>query len=155
VVALCAASVLAGCTTSDQPGQETSTRRTTTTTTVSVQDVCLDVADKARVLIEEVGGLATGGATIEQVRAAVGELSGAFDDAVATLGPDARADLDQAGQALERVRDAVTAQPVDTAGLRAATTDLVAALGDVAAVCAPGSSKPTEPPETATTAPTS
>jgi len=150
-VALCAAPILAGCSTGDQSGQETST--TPTTTTVSVQDVCLDVADQARVLVEAVGGLATGDATTEQVAAAADELSGAFDDAVAALGPDARADLDLAGQALARMRDAVTAQPVDTAGLRAATTDLVAALGDAAAVCSPGSS--TEPPGTVTTAPTS
>ncbi|MBP2328614.1 hypothetical protein JOF56_008999 [Kibdelosporangium banguiense] len=150
----CAALALTGCTsaTNDQPSQKTTTTTTTgPATTVSIRPECVNVADKAHALLTQIGRLTTGDATPDQVRAAAGELSDAFDDAKATVGPDTRAHLDKAGQALRRVQDALNAQPIDTASLRAATNDLVAALGDVAAICAPSSSTTA----TVTTAPTS
>jgi hypothetical protein len=55
------------------------------------------------------------------------------------VGPDAAADLDEAGQALGRVRSALATRPVDTAGLQTAANDLLTSLGDAAAVCTPGS----------------
>jgi hypothetical protein len=152
----CAALALAGCTsaTNDRPSRETTTTTTTEPpTTVSIRPECVDVADKARALLTEVGRLTTREATADQVRAAAGELSGAVDDAKATAGPVARARLDEAGQALRRVQDALTAQPIDTAGLRAAASDLVAALGDAAAFCAPSSST-TATESSGTSAPT-
>jgi hypothetical protein len=151
---LCAALALAGCTpsTNDEPSQEPTTTTTTTdpSTTVSLRPECVEVADAARVLFGEIGRLATGNATVEDVRAAAGDVSDAFDAVKASAGPDAGADLDAAGQALDRVQDALTAEPVDNAGLRAAASDLVAALGDAAAVCAPGSSSTGTPSEPGT-----
>jgi hypothetical protein len=149
----CAVLALAGCTsaTNDRPSRETTT--TEPSTTVSIRPECVDVADKARALLTEVGRLTTREATADQVRAAAGKLSGAVDDAKATVGPDAGARLDEAGQTLRRVQDALTAQPIDTAALRAAASDLVAALGDAAAFCAPSSST-TATESSGTSAPT-
>jgi hypothetical protein len=164
-VVLCAALALAGCTsaTNDQPSQQTTTTTTTTepSTSASVRPECLAVAGKAQALLTAVGRLATGNATVDQVRAAAGELSDAFDDAKAAVGPDTQTQLDEAGKALQDVQDALAAQPVDTAGLRTAAARLVATLGDAATICSPSSS--TSPntteteteSETDTTAPTS
>lgn len=162
VATLCALPAFVGCTaTGEQAGpQNTESTQTTSTsspaTTVSLRGECLDVADKARVLLTEAGRLATGDGTIEQVRAAAGGLSDSFEDARTALGPDAEADLDTAGQALQRVQDVLTTQPVDNAELRAAANDFVAALTNAAAVCAPGA--PTAPttgtaPDTTDTTP--
>lgn len=141
-VVLGAALALAGCTstTNNEPNQQTTTTTTEPTTSASIREECVDVADKARAMLTEVGRLATGDSTVGQVRTAATELSGAFDDARAALGPEAQADLDQAGQALQRAKDALTTQPVDTAALRAAARDVAAVLGNAAAVCAPSSS---------------
>lgn len=150
---LCAVLALAGCTsaTNDQPSEQTTTTTTETTATPSPGNECADVADKARALLTEVGQLTTGGATDGDVRAAASELSDSFDAAKATLGPDVAAQLDQAEQALQQVQDALGAQPVDTAALRRAASDLVADLGDAATVCSPDSSTTS----TSSTAPTS
>jgi ABC-type sugar transport system substrate-binding protein len=149
-VVLAAAFVLAGCTsgTNDQPSQETTTTTTETETETgpSPNPACEDVADKGRALLTEVGRFATRDATVGDVQAAAGELSDAFDEAKATLGPDTRAQLDQVGQALQRVQDALATQPVDTAALRRATSDLVAAASDAATLCTPGSAGETTTP---------
>lgn len=146
--------VLAGCTSGNGSGDGAGQSATTTTTIVpttteSVRQECLDVADRARALFTEVGRFASGDGTLEQVRAAADELSDAFETAKASLGPDAQADLDSAGQALQRAQDALAAQPVDSAALRTAATEVVAALGNAATVCAPGSS--TAPTDTTST----
>jgi hypothetical protein len=86
-----------------------------------------------------VGRLATGDASVEQVRAATADLSNSFNDAMAEVGPDTRAHLDEAGQALRQVEDALSTQPIDTAALHTAANDLFAALGNAADVCTPGS----------------
>jgi hypothetical protein len=145
-VALGAVLVLAACNsgTNDESGpQATTTTTTPPTATESIRQECVDVADKSRALLTEVGRLTTGDTTIAQVNAAAGELSDAFDAARESVAPDARADLDQAGQALQQVQDALAAQPVDTAALRVAAAELVTTLGDAASVCTPGS--PTAP----------
>ncbi len=72
------------------------------------------------------------------MRTAAGELSDSFAAARAAVGADVDADLDGAEQALRRVQDALAAQPVDTQALRKAASDLVALLGDAAAICATG-----------------
>ncbi len=142
-VPLCAVLALAGCTQApdDRPSPQTTTTTTTTepSTSASVRPECLAVAGKAEALLTAVGRLATGQATADQVRAAAGELSDTFDDAKAALGPDAGADLDDAGRALDEVTDALGKQPVDTAALRTAATRLVSSLGNAATVCAAGS----------------
>jgi hypothetical protein len=151
---LCAALALAGCTsaTNDQPSRPTTTTTTTTetSTSASVRPECVAVADQAQALLTAVARLATGQSTVDQVRAAAGELSDAFDDAKAALGPDARAQLDEAGQALRQVQDALAAQPVDTTALRTAAARLFAALGDAATVCSTGSPTSTGTTETQT-----
>jgi hypothetical protein len=148
---LCAVLALAGCTSSTnaQNGQESSTTATTTTTStstsgptvsLSIRPECLDVANKAKDLLTVAGRLATGNATADQVRAAAGELSTSFEAAKEAIGPEERAHLDNAGKALQRARDALSVQPIDKGALQTAAGDVVAALGDAAAVCAPGSS---------------
>jgi outer membrane protein OmpA-like peptidoglycan-associated protein len=144
-IVLCAVLVVAGCTSadSDQPGQQTTT--TSASPSASLRSECRDVADDARALLTEVGRLATRDATVDDVRTAASALATSFDDAKSALGPGARAQLDQAGQALQRVQDALSTQPVNTAELRRAARDVVAALGDAAAVCS-GSSSTTGTP---------
>jgi hypothetical protein len=135
---LCAGLVVAGCspaTTTQSTGQTT-----TTTSSESVRAACADVADKTGVLFAVVGRFATGDATVEQVRSAAADLSGSFDDAMASAGPDVRGRLDEAGQALTRVQDALSTDPIDSAALRTAANDLFSALGNAADVCTPGSS---------------
>jgi hypothetical protein len=136
---------LAGCAPAgDQAGQETTTTTTSTTTTEptspSLRAECVAVADQGEVLLTEVGRLATGDSTVADVRAAADSLSGAFEDAKSALGPGAQDDLDQAGQALQRVLDVLGAQPLDKDALQRAASDLVAAAGDAAAVCTTGES---------------
>jgi hypothetical protein len=135
---LCAGLVVAGCSPAAS-NQSTSQKTTTTTSQASVMAACVDVADKAGVLLAVVGRLSTGDATVEQVRSAATDLSGSFDDAMAAVGPDTRAHLDEAGQALRRIQDALSTQPIDSAELRTAADDLFAALGNAADVCTPGS----------------
>ncbi|HEV7648666.1 MAG TPA: hypothetical protein VGP26_10930 [Actinophytocola sp.] len=144
-VVLLAALALAGCSsaTNDQASQETTTTTSETVpdtaTTPPLRPECEDVADKGRTLLAEVGKLTTRDATVADVQAAAAALSDAFDDAKAALGPDAQAQLAQASLALQQVQDALKAQPVDTAALRRAASDLVAAAGDAATLCSPGS----------------
>jgi hypothetical protein len=152
-VAFAAVFVLAGCApaTDDGPSQApTTTTTTTTTTTGSVRPACADLADKGQALLTEVGRYGTGKATGDQVRAAAAELSDSFDSAKTELGPEAQANLDEAGRALQEVLDALTAQPVDSAKLRAAAGEVVTALGDAAAVCTSSgtSTEPTSPTST-------
>jgi len=150
-----AALALAGCSsaTNDQPSQETTTTTTTTETASSpaLRPECEAVADKGRVLLAEVGKLTTRDATVADVQAAAAELSDAFDDAKAVLGPEAQGKLDQAEQALRGVTDALAAQPVDTAALRLAASSLVAAAGDAATLCSPSSATTGEPTTDTTT----
>ncbi|WP_291410325.1 hypothetical protein [Actinophytocola sp.] len=145
-----------GCSpTNGEPAQEPpATTPTTTAPSDGIRPECTGVADRARTLVTEVGRLATGDATADQVSAAAGELSDAFDAARDAVEPDARAGLDEAGQALDRVQTALTAQPIDTTGLRAAARDLATALGDAASICSPTTGSPSDPP-TNTTPPTS
>jgi PBP1b-binding outer membrane lipoprotein LpoB len=137
---LCAALTLAGCSSATDSATSTPTTSAEPATSMSVGPVCADVADKARGLATEVGRLTTGQATVDQVRASANELSTAFADARDMVGSETRAHLDEAGQALQRMQDALNAQPIDRAGLRAAADDLVTALGDAATVCASESS---------------
>jgi hypothetical protein len=104
-------------------------------TTAPPRTECRAVADDARALLTEARELATRDATVDDVRTAASELATSFDDARTALGADAQADLDQASQALQRIQDALSTQPVDTAELRRAASDVAAALGDAAAVC--------------------
>ena len=139
-VVLCAVLVVAGCTSadSDQAAQQT-------TTTTSLRSECRDVADDAQALLTEVRKLATRDATVDDVRTAANTLAASFEDARTALGSGAQAKLDQAGEAVQRVQDALNAQPVDAAGLRRAASDVATALGDGAAVCS-GSPSTTETP---------
>jgi hypothetical protein len=143
-VALCAAFALAGCTsaTNDQPSTQTATTTTTTepTTSASLVPACQDLVDKAQTLVTEIGRLTTRSATVADVQAAADALGASFDDAKATLGAEAKADLDAAGQALQQVQDALKTQPIDTAALRTGAAALVTSLGDAAKVCSASAS---------------
>jgi ElaB/YqjD/DUF883 family membrane-anchored ribosome-binding protein len=143
---LAPALVLAGCTSGSNDQAATTTPTTTTTTTPTtapatsepIRTECQTVADDARALLTEVGRLATRDATVVDVQAAADTLRDSLDQARSTLGPDARAQLDKADQALRQVQDALSASPVDTAALRDGARDLVSALGDAAAICTAG-----------------
>jgi predicted lipoprotein len=149
-VAFAAVLVLAGCAPATDDGPSQAPTTTTTTTTGSVRPACADLADKGQALLTEVGRYGTGKATGDQVRAAAAELSDSFDSAKTELGPEAQANLDEAGRALQEVLDALTAQPVDSAKLRAAAGEVVTALGDAAAVCTSSgtSTEPSSPTST-------
>ena len=151
VLLAAAALALAGCTsaTNDQPSQETTTTTTQTETSPALRPECEAVADKGRDLLAEVGKFTTQDATLGDVQAAAAALSDAFDNAKAALGPEAQGKLDNAEQVLQQVQDALAAQPVDTAALRRAAADLVAAAGDAATLCSPSSA--TGEPTTDTT----
>ena len=140
---LCSGLVVAGCApaTTTQP---TTRQQSTTATSPSVLAACVDVADKTGTLLTVVGRLATGDATVEQVQAAATAVSDSFDAAMAAVGPDTRAHLDEAGKALSRIEDALTTQPIDTVALRTAADDLFTALGDAAGVCNPSSTTSTQ-----------
>jgi hypothetical protein len=141
VLLAAAALALAGCSsaTNDQPSQETTTTTTETATSPALRPECEQVADKGRDLLAEVGRFTTQDATVADVQAAAAELSDAFDNAKAALGPEAQGKLDNAEQVLAQVQDALAAQPVDTAALRRAAADLVATAGDAATLCSPSS----------------
>jgi outer membrane protein OmpA-like peptidoglycan-associated protein len=139
---LCVVLVVAGCSSADndQAGQQTAPATTTQApeTTTSLSAECEGVVDDAQALLTEVGRFTTREATIDDVRTAASQLAASFDAAKTAIGPEAQADLDQAGQALQRIEDALNANPVDAAALRQAAGDFVAELGDAAAVCAGG-----------------
>lgn len=135
---LCTALALTACT----PANNQSAGETTSSSSVTSESVvtaCADVADKAGVLFAAIGRLATGNATTGEVGTAAGELSAAFDDALTEVGPDARADLEDAGEALGRIENVLTTQPIDTAALRTAADELLTELGNAADVCTPDS----------------
>jgi hypothetical protein len=155
---LCAALALTACT----PANNQSAGETTSSSSVTSESVvaaCADVADKAGVLLAAIGRLATGNATTGEVGTAAGELSAAFDDALTEVGPDARADLEDAGEALGRIENVLTTQPIDTAALRTAADELLIELGNAADVCTPDSTTVTttstdEPTSTTSSVPT-
>jgi hypothetical protein len=98
---------------------------------------CVVIADRVHALADEIRRLPTAETDVDAVRMATAELSAAVEGAKASAGPELRASLDEAGQSVDRLRDSLNARPVDWAGLRAAASDLVAALGDAADICTP------------------
>jgi hypothetical protein len=148
VAVVCAGAFVAGCTSSanDRPSTEITATTTKPAAPASVRSECVDVADKANELLSRVVRLANGGSTAQQVRAAADDLSDSVAAAKSAVGPEAAADLDGAGQALDRVRGALATRPVDTTGLQTAANDLLTSLGDAAAVCTPDSATSTEDP---------
>jgi hypothetical protein len=154
VSVVCTGLIVAGCTfvTNDRPSTDTTATNTATSasakpaTPAPVRPVCVDVADKANEFLSQVVRLANGDSTPQRVRAAAAGLSDSVDDAKAAVGPDAAAELDEAGQVLGRARDVLATRPVDTAGLRTAANDLLTSLGDAAAVCTPDAASSTEDP---------
>jgi len=139
MAALGAVFVLAGCTSDPAdpvaPSATTAAPPATTTAPGTTGTACQTVAGDAQELLAQLTGLATRESTVADVQAAAATLRQDLDSAKATLGPEARADLDRASAALQRVQTALTASPIDTAGLRAGAQDLASALGDAARVC--------------------
>lgn len=141
ILALCAVTAIGGCSSSAkvEPTTQPATP-VSPATTVPVQPACAAVTAQALAFAGEVGQLVTAEATVDELRAAAADLSGAVDDAKAVVGPDAHASLDEAGQALDRAQDALATEPLDWVVLRGAATDLVTALGEVVDLCAAASS---------------
>ena len=129
--------LVAACTPAgDPPAEPAGTTTTATATTATARPECRQVADDLRALATAVRGLATGETTVDDVRSAANSLAASFDEARSAVGPDARASLDQAGQALEQLQAALGTRPLDTGALRQAADDLTTALGGAVAVCA-------------------
>ncbi|HJQ47489.1 MAG TPA: hypothetical protein VJ870_14415 [Amycolatopsis sp.] len=81
------------------------------------------------------GQLLQGNASVDQVRAAAGQLSSAINSAQQSVGTDMTARLNDAKAALQRVLDAAGAQPPDTAAMRAGVNDLLTGLRAAADSC--------------------
>ncbi|HEX6354970.1 hypothetical protein [Actinophytocola sp.] len=119
---------LAGCA---QAGNDQRARGTTTSGPIQAE--CADLETKAGALAVVANGLSTGEATVNQVRSAGADLIDSFADAAEKAGPD----LARTGDALQRVEDALTAQPVDTKALREATNEVRTTLTTDPPPCTP------------------
>jgi hypothetical protein len=136
------AAVTSGCQ-SGGGGSPSVSATTAPTTTVTAGSVCSALVLSGQALVTTVTQFAGGQATGDQVRAAASLLSASIDAARATIGTQANARLDDAKAALQRLEQAVTAQPPDVAGARQAASDALAALRDAATLCQSGSPAPT------------
>jgi hypothetical protein len=116
--ALCV--TLAGCA---QAGTDNRTRETTPSEPIRAE--CAGLVRHVGALAVVTGHLATGEATVNQVRSAAADLV----DALEETGPD----LPAAGRALRRVEQSLSARPVDTRTLRDATDDLLTELDNPSA----------------------
>lgn len=131
---------IAGCDTAGTGKESTSTAPDTTNATsapASTGSACADVAAQGQVLGAVVLQFVDGTATANQVRSAADDLSNALTSAGGNAKANMAAALDDAQTALGQLLTALQAQPVDRDGVRTASTDVLNALGNVAAVCEP------------------
>jgi hypothetical protein len=96
---------------------------------------CAALATSTENLANQARQFLDGNATGDQVRTAMEDLTDALAEAKTAVGSDTRARLDDAEAALQRAKDALNAQPVNLAELRAATNDAVDALRDAISLC--------------------
>jgi hypothetical protein len=132
--------LLAGCQSSGTASEPTSAAPDPTTassTAESTASACADVTAKGLALGTAATQFLDGSATADQVRTAADDLSEALTAAGANAQANLTAALDDAQAALDTLLTALQAQPVDRAGLRTASTDVLAALSDAAALCEP------------------
>ena len=122
--------VLAGCESADTGAAPTSSAQDTSSAAEATGSGCAGVSTEGQTLGAVVVQYFDGTATADQVRAAAGDLS----DALAAARENAEAAV---SAALDELLTALRAQPVDRAGLRTASTDVLAALGDLTKICRP------------------
>lgn len=142
---LCTVTALGGCSSAADEEQPPA-GPVSAATTVPVQSTCGAVAAEARAFAAELGQMVTDDASVDQLRTTAADLAGAVGDAKATVGPAARASLDEAGHALDRMQDALATDPIDWVLARGAADDLVTALRGLVDLCAADSSTPPSAP---------
>jgi len=135
--------VLAGCESADTGAAPTSSAQDTSSAAESTQDSsnagsgCAGVSTEGQALGAVVVQFLNGSASADQVRTAADGLSDALTAARETAEANVSAALDDAQTALDQLLTALRAQPVDRTGLRTASTDVLAALGDLTKICQP------------------
>ncbi|MFF5986890.1 hypothetical protein [Prauserella flavalba] len=123
-------------------GPPATTQTPATTQPTRPADACEGVVSAGQDVVSTAGRFLSGSATANDVRASVSALSGEIDSVRNTVGPEARAHLDEAKSALDRLGTALTAQPPDVSGVRSAANDALTALKQAATVCRSGSATP-------------
>jgi hypothetical protein len=132
-----AAVVLAGCESADSGAAPTSSAPETSSATETTGSGCAGVSSEGQALGAVLIQFLDGSATADQVRTAADRLGDELAAARENAEANTSAALDDAQAALDQLLTALQAQPVDRAGVRTASTDLLAALGDLAKVCQP------------------
>lgn len=136
-----AVATLTGCQTAGSGNEPASTVQDTTSSRTSVSvpsgTTCAAVATEGQALGATVVQFVDGSATVDQVRSAAAGLSDALAEAGSSAKADAAAAFDDVQDALDRLLTALQTQPVDRAGVRTASTDVLSALGDAVAFCEP------------------
>lgn len=132
---------LTGCQTADTGNESATTVPDTTSTRTSAsappETTCAAIATQGQALGTAVSRFVDGSATVDQVRSAATDLSDALAEAASSAKADAAAAFDDVKAALDQLLTALQTQPVDRAGVRTASSDVLSALGDVATICQP------------------
>ena len=136
-IVLFAVVALAGCESADTGTAPTSSAQDTSSAAPTTGSACAGVSTEGQTLGAVVVQYFDGTATADQVQAAAGDLSDALAAARENAEATVSAALDDAQTALDELLTALRAQPVDRAGLRTASTDVLAALGDLTKICRP------------------
>ena len=131
---LVAALVFAGCS-NDNSGGGGSNQSPSPTDTSKADSDCKNVVDKGQTLATTVASFLGGQASANEVERAARNFTNAVDNAKSTIKPQVKSNLDKAESASKQMVDALQAQPVDTAKLRTAASDLAAAIGAAATIC--------------------
>lgn len=122
--------------TGDEPGT-TDASRTSSSTPAPSGTTCAVVATQGEALGTAVSQFIDGSASADQVRTAAADLSDALTEAAKSAEADAATAFDDVKLAVDRLLTALQTQPVDRAGVRSASADVLSALGEAVAVCEP------------------
>jgi len=141
VLVFVAVVTVTGCQTSGSGSESASTVQDTTRSRTSVSvpsgTTCAAVATDGQALGAAVVKFVDGSGTADQVRSAAADLSDALAEAGSTAKDDAAAAFAEVQSALDRLLTSLQTQPIDRAGVRTASTDVLSALGDAVAFCEP------------------
>ncbi|MEV6899211.1 hypothetical protein [Amycolatopsis sp. NPDC051372] len=129
------------------PSSPASTPASPAPTSRDSRTECAAVATAAQNLATKTASLVTGQASRDEVTTAARDLRSSLDAARDVLGPEAKADLDNAGAALQQLQTVLTTQPLDVTALRTAATQVATAVGAVVSACG-GTSTPSTPTTT-------
>ncbi|WP_120021363.1 hypothetical protein [Amycolatopsis panacis] len=144
-IATATALAVSGCANSTGSGTTPTSPATSVSGTAGpAQPQCADVVAKGQALATTVLQFVNGSATPSDVQSAVQNFSTALDSAHAALAPAVGTHVDNAQTDVRKLVDALQAQPVDVAGVRAAANALAVDLRGIATVCS--TTSPTAPP---------